>query len=73
MVMQLLTDQDGSYLALDDQGRVIGRIQQTILPLDQSPPDDTVFLARSGATTSRLTRPAGDCPPSNRAPRSSTG
>ncbi len=47
MVMQQLTEEDGSYLVLDDQGRVIGRVKQSILPLDESPPDDTVFLARS--------------------------
>lgn len=46
MVMQQLTEENGSYLVLDDQGRVIGRIQASVLDLDHTPPEDTVFLAR---------------------------
>jgi hypothetical protein len=43
MVIQPLTDR-GTYLVLDDEGSVIGRIERTVLALSDTPPDDTVLL-----------------------------
>lgn len=43
MVVQPSTDA-GTYLLLDDQGSVIGRIERTVLALEGTPPSDTVLL-----------------------------
>jgi hypothetical protein len=43
MVVQPMTDA-GTYLVLDDEGSVIGRIERTVLALTDSPPADTVLL-----------------------------
>lgn len=45
MVIQRLDDDAHAFLVLDDQGRVIGRVQDTEYPLDRLPPEDTVFMA----------------------------
>ncbi len=48
MIAQAVPVPDNTYKLVDERGRTLGRIVAPRAPLDRTPPEDTVFLQRTG-------------------------
>lgn len=48
MTLHAVQTRETSYLLVDETGRQVGEVLDSRYPLEQQPPQDTVFLVRPG-------------------------